>query len=103
MTNCADPIQTVPQHIHQCKTWAFIARACYILTVSESGPSKAVVNVYVFICFFSISQEAGPSKSNKRLIIGVVSGITLVVIVVAAVLAAVFIGAKVTKDSQKVR
>ena len=46
--------------------------------------------------------EPGSSKrNNKRLLIGIVSGITLVLIIVAAILMAVFLGAKVTKDSQK--
>ena len=55
-------------------------------------------------CNYLHSKEPGPAKnSNKRLLIGIVSGITLVLIVVAAVLMAVFLGAKVTKESQKVK
>lgn len=46
--------------------------------------------------------ESRPTKSsNKRLIIGIVSGITLLLVVLAAVLVAVFLGAEVTKDSRK--
>lgn len=66
------------------------------LAMDEKSPSVVVMQQP------STDHESGSTKkSNKRLVIGVVSGITILLIVLAAVLAAVSLGAKVTKDSQK--
>ena len=43
-----------------------------------------------------------PKRGNKRLVLGIVGGVIIVVVAVAAVLTAVFVGAKLTKDAQKV-
>ena len=48
-----------------------------------------------------VLEPESSKRNNKRLLIGIISGITLVLIIVAAILMAVFLGAKVTKDSQK--
>lgn len=48
-----------------------------------------------------VLEPESSKRNNKRLLIGVISGITLVLIIMAAILLAVFLSAKVTRDSQK--
>ena len=48
-----------------------------------------------------VFETESSKRSNKRLLIGIISGITLVLVIVAAILLALFMGAKVTKDAQK--